>query len=139
MAWLEKGSSSTKPACVASTMLAMYNLRTGQSAVNVPPFNIPLGQRISEATLTFHKHFWVERPFADVSIAEGEDWLSGREGVVMEIPPQQIIVALTHGDNISSRAIPADARVGCFWGWDEAMLRFLHGLVGVKVEAEGGN
>jgi hypothetical protein len=117
----------------------MYNLRTGQSAVNVPPFNIPLGQRISEATLTFHKHFWVERPFADVSIAEGEDWLSGREGVVMEIPPQQIIVALTHGDNISSRAIPADARVGCFWGWDEAMLRFLHGLVGVKVEAEGGN
>jgi hypothetical protein len=139
VAWLEKGSSSTKPACVASTMLAMYNLRTGQSAVNVPPFNIPLGQRISEATLTFHKHFWVERPFADVSIAEGEDWLSGREGVVMEIPPQQIIVALTHGDNISSRAIPADARVGCFWGWDEAMLRFLHGLVGVKVEAEGGN
>jgi hypothetical protein len=139
VAWLEKGSLSTKPACVASTMLAMYNLRTGQSAVNVPPFNIPLGQRVSEATLTFHKHFWVERPFADVSIAEGEDWLAGREGVVLEIPPQQIIVALTHGDNISSRAIPADARVGCFWGWDEAMLRFLHGLVGVKVEAEGGN
>jgi hypothetical protein len=142
VAWLEKGSSplhAAKPACVASTMLAMYNLRTGQSAVNVPPFNIPLGQRISEATLTFHKHFWAERPFADVSIAEGEDWLAGREGVVLEIPPQQIIVALTHGDNISSRAIPADARVGCFWGWDEAMLRFLHGLVGVKVEAEGGN
>lgn len=138
VAWLLNGSpfSAAKPECVASTMLAMYNLRTGQSAVNVPPLQLPLGQRVSEATLTFHKRFWTERPFDDVSMAEGESWLDGREGFILEIPPQQIIVALSHGGNISSRAIPADARVGCFWGWDEAMLRFLHGLVGVKVEAE---
>ncbi len=144
VAWLIAGSplrsssSGASHAAVAATMLPMYHLRTGQSAVNVPPMNLPLGQRISEATLTFRKSFWQERPFSDVNIAEGENWLTGREAAVMEIPPQQIIVALTHGDNISSRKIPADARVGCFWGWDEAMVRFLHGLVGVKVEADAG-
>lgn len=139
VAWLQKGSpfQSEKPACVVSTMLAMYDLRTGKSAVNVPPLGLPLGQRVSEATLTFRKSFWQARPFPSVNMAEGDDWLAGRESEVLEIPPQQIIVALSHGANISSRAIPADARVGCFWGWDEHMIRFLHGRIGVAVEAEG--
>ncbi len=138
VAWLQKGSPFRveKPACVVSTMLAMYDLRTGQSAVNVPPLGLPLGQRVSEATLTFRKSFWQARPFPSVNMAEGDDWLAGRESEVLEIPPQQIIVALSHGDNISSRKIPADARVGCFWGWDEHMIRFLHGRIGVAVEAE---
>ncbi len=145
VAWLVNGSpfiragAGVKPRCVVSTMLAMYDLRTGQSAVNVPPLGIPLGQRVSEATLTFRKDFWAERPFPDVNMAEGEGWLDGRESAVLEIPPQQIIVALSHGANISSRVIPVDARVGCFWGWDEHMIRFLHGLIGVVVEAEGGS
>ena len=140
VAWLLKGSAyhEAKPACVVSTMLAMYDLRTGQSAVNVPPLGLQLGKRVSEATLTFRKSFWQARPFSSVNMAEGDDWLAGREAEVLEIPPQQIIVALSHGDNISSRKIPADARVGCFWGWDEHMIRFLHGRIGVAVEAEGG-
>ncbi len=140
VAWLLKGSPyhEAKPACIVSTMLAMYDLRTGQSAVNVPPLGLQLGKRVSEATLTFRKSFWQARPFPSVNMAEGDDWLAGRETEVLEIPPQQIIVALSHGDNISSRKIPADARVGCFWGWDEHMIRFLHGRIGVAVEAEGG-
>ena len=139
VAWLLKGGMGTgcqKPQAVATTTIAMYDLRTGQSAVNVPPLGLPLGQRISEATLTFYKNFWNERHFKDVAVGEGEDWLAGRENGLLEIPPQQIIVALSHGTNISSRAIPKEAKVGCFWGWDEVMLRFLHGLAGVAVEAE---
>jgi hypothetical protein len=140
VAWLTRGSpfaaAATKPEVATTTMLAMYDLRTGQSAVNVPPFNIPLGQRVSEASLTFYKSFWAACPFPKENVAEGEGWLKGRESAVIEMPPQQILVALSHGANISSRAIPADARVGCFWGWDEAMLRFVHGRIGVAVEAE---
>ena len=139
VAWLLKGGMGAgcqAPKAVATTTIAMYDLRTGQSAVNVPPLGLPLGQRISEATLTFYKSFWVERRFKDVAVGEGGDWLTGRESGLLEIPPQQIIVALSHGTNISSRAIPKEAKVGCFWGWDEVMLRFLHGLAGVAVEAE---
>lgn len=142
VAWLLKGgmgAGCAQPQAVATTTIAMYDLRTGQSAVNVPPLQLPLGQRISEATLTFYKKFWTERSFSDVTVGEGENWLSGREQELLEIPPQQIIVALSHGTNISSRAIPKEAKVGCFWGWDEVMLRFLHGLAGVAVEAEGGS
>lgn len=139
VAWLTKGvkrgeSTQTIACC---TTLALYDLKNGTSAVNVPPFDIPLAQRVSEATLTFHKSAWAERPFPHVSIAEGEGWLEGRENQVMEIPPQQIIVAFTHGANQSSRRIPpSDQAPSCFWGFPKEYLIFIHGLVGVHVEED---
>ncbi len=138
VAWLTKGvfgpGLAAKPRAVATTMLAMYDLMSGKSAVNVPPWALPLGARVSEASMTFYKSFWAERAFPSVNVAEGEAWLAGREEEVMEIPPQQIIVALSHDANLSSRKIPAEAPVSCFWGFDRDLLVFLHGLAGVKVE-----
>jgi hypothetical protein len=127
----------SKKECVATTMLAMYDLMKGTSAVNVPPWSLPLRQRISEATLTFNKRFWSSKKFSDESIAEGEKWLQDREENVCEIPPQQIIVALSHNGNSSGRRIPGnDSKPGCFWGWPKELIIFLHGLVGVKVEED---
>jgi hypothetical protein len=110
-------------------------LKTGISAVNVPPYDIPFAQRISEATLTFRKSAWDERKFPDVSISEGEGWISGREDQVIEMPPQQIIVAFSHGGNQSSRRIPpTDQKPACFWGFPKEYLVFIHSLVGVELE-----
>jgi hypothetical protein len=140
VAWLTKGAKGgVKGAAqiVCSTTLALYDLRTGVSAVNVPPFDIPFAQRISEATLTFKKGAWLERRFPDVSISEGEEWITGREEQVLEIPPQQIIVAFSHGANQSSRRIPPSGQTpSCFWGFPKEYLIFVHELVGVKVEEE---
>jgi hypothetical protein len=137
VAWLTKGTKcgqqSVNIACC--TTLALYDLKRGISAVNVPPYDIPFSQRISEATLTFRKSAWIERKFADISIAEGETWISGRENQVIEIPPQQIIVAFSHGNNQSSRRIPpSDQNPACFWGFPKEYLIFIHGLVGVEIE-----
>ena len=133
VAYLLKHSNSY--ACSVCTTIAMYDLIKGVSAVNVPPYTLSLGERASEATLTFTKAFWKERPFVDVSMAEAEDFLRGREKNVVEIPPQQIIVAMTHGTNLSGRKTP-DITPGCFWGFSRPLLEFLHGLVGIKVEEE---
>jgi hypothetical protein len=118
---------------VCCTTLPLYDLKTGTSAVSIPPFELPLSQRVSEATLTFTKEMWVERPFPDVSLAEGESWIQGREAKVVEIPPQQIIVAFTHGANQSSRIVPNGGNVSCFWGFPDEYLHFIHGLAGVKI------
>jgi hypothetical protein len=120
--------------CATCTTIAMYDLLKGTSAVNVPPYNLSLGERCSEATLTFTRDFWKQRKFPEVSMAEGEGFLKGRESQVAEIPPQQIIVALNHKDNVGSRKIP-DAQPSCFWGFPRELLEFLHGLVGIQVEA----
>jgi hypothetical protein len=140
VAWLNKGTKrgeTGKANIACCTTLALYDLKFGTSAVNVPPFDIPFSQRISEATLTFRKSAWTERKFSDVSIAEGESWISGREDQVIEIPPQQIIVAFSHGNNQSSRRIPpSENKPACFWGFPREYLIFIHGLAGVQVEED---
>jgi hypothetical protein len=132
VAWLLCNDKKKIASC---TTIALYDLVHGTSAVNVPPYHLPLSQRISEATLTFHKSAWRERPFPAVSLAEGEGWIEGREHEVIEVSPQQLIVALTHGQNQSGRRVPPSGPPSCFWGFPEQMLIFLHGLVGVEVEA----
>ena len=125
-----------KPRAVAATTIACYDLLNGISAVNCPPMDIPLAQRISEATLTFYKSWWEERGFpTGVVVGEGEEFLKGREGDLLEIPPQQIIVAFSHGKNVSSRRVPSDTDVtpGCFWGFPKEFLEFIHRLAGVTV------
>lgn len=120
--------------CAVCTTIAMYDLLKGISAVNVPPYTLSLGERCSEATLTFTRRFWEQRKFEDTNMAEGERFLSGREAHVAELPPQQMIVALSHGKNLSGRKMP-DTNPGCFWGFPQQLLEFLHGLVGISVEA----
>ena len=140
VAWLTKGTKcgqTGKASIACCTTLALYDLKFGTSAVNVPPFDIPFAKRISEATLTFKKSAWLERKFPNVSIAEGEGWIAGREEQVIEMPPQQIIVAFSHGNNQSSRRIPpSENKPACFWGFPREYLIFVHGLAGVQVEED---
>ena len=134
IAWLLKGIIGGKaPRISCCTTIALYDLKRGISAVNVPPVSLPLAQRVSEATLAFHRSVWEERPFPEVSIAEGELWIQGREGNVIEIPPQQVIVAFTHDGNQSSRRLPPNQPPACFWNFPKEYLTFIHGLVGVEI------
>ena len=138
VAWLEKGFNGKDCSNDVSvcTTIALYDLVRGVSAVNVPPWGLPFQKRISEATLTFRKSVWKERPFGDVSIAEGEAWLEGRTHRCIEIPPQQIIVAFSHKNNVSDRRIPpADVKeISCFWNFPKEYLIFIHELAGMEVD-----
>ena len=132
VAWLLCNDKKKIASC---TTIALYDLVHGVSAVNVPPYSLPLSQRISEATLTFQKSAWRERPFPAVSLAEGESWIEGREQEVLEHPCQQIIVAFTHHGNSSGRRIPPSGPPSCFFGFPQEYLVFIHELAGVEVEA----
>lgn len=125
-----------KPQAVCCTTIACYDLMRGTSAVNTPPYQLGLSKRVSEATLCFHKSFWVAKPFPRIMVAEGEGFLEGREDQVLEIPTQQIIVAMSHSKNSTSRRIPhgPSGKPSCFWGFPKEMLTFLHKLVDVEIE-----
>lgn len=116
------------------TMIAMYDLQQGISAVNTPPWALKQCERVSEASFCFWKSYALEHPFPDQQQSEGEAFVPNDERF-MEIPPQQVLVALNHGKNTSSRVIAGRAQTGCFWGWDKQFIVWLHGLVGVQVEA----
>lgn len=132
VAYLEKNPDI---GCAVCTTIALYDLRTGISAVNVPPYGLSLGKRISEATLTFRRQFFMDRKFEKISMAEGEPFLTGRELQVAEMMPQQIIVSFCHGTNTSQRRIPpTDVKPACFWGFPPEYLKFIHSLAGVELE-----
>jgi hypothetical protein len=134
VAWL---LSSTTKKVVGCTMIAMYDLNLGISAVNTPPWALKQSQRVSEASFCFYRDFALENPFPDVQQSEGEGFIDKCTAAdqYLEIPPQQILVALNHGTNTSGRVIAGRAQTGCFWGWDQQFITWLHRLIGVQVES----
>ena len=71
-------------------------------------------------------------------MSEGEGFIEGREQEVIDVQPQQIIVAMSHGSNASSRRIPPgpSGKPSCFWGFPKEFLVFLHRLAGVEIDEE---
>jgi hypothetical protein len=125
---------SWKPQAAVCSTIACYNLMHGTSAVNTPPWSLPLRQRVSEATFVFYKKWWEAKNFPNSNVAEGEEFLEGREEDVLELQPQQIIVAMSHSKNSTSRRGAAAGQPSCFWGFPKEFLAFLHKLVGIEIE-----
>lgn len=136
VSWLLK--HPWQPQATVCTTIACYDLLKGTSAVNTPPWSLGLPQRCSEATLTFKKSYWEAGSFPEISMAEGEGFLSKYTSQVLELQPQQIIVAMSHAANSSSRRIPPgpSGKPSCFWGFPKEFLIFLHRLAGVEIEEE---
>jgi hypothetical protein len=130
VAWLMADINTNVIGC---TMIAMYDLKHGISAVNTPPWALKQQERVSEASFAFYREYAMTHPFPDVQQSEGEGFIPN-DGTFIEIPPQQIVVALNHGTNTSGRVIAGRAQTGCFWGWEKELIVWLHGLVGVQVE-----
>lgn len=139
VSWL---TSSANADAVAITGVPGYCLQTGRSFMTVPPYALPMEQRVSEASLCFKRAFWDERGFPEgVAVSEGEAFLAGRTAQVCEIPAGQIVVSFLHGKNTSGRYIPEEGtskKPTNAWGFSPAELRFFHGLAGVEIEEVGG-
>jgi hypothetical protein len=109
--------------CGFCTIIPCYEITKYSSFVNVPPYTLPMSQRVSEATLVFTRDFWKERPFIPIQIAEGDTFIHGREHMCREMSPQEIIVSLVHPKNTSSRKLPEIKEPnGCHYGFNEQLF-----------------
>ena len=116
---------ASRKGSVACATLPMYDLRRYISAMNVPPLDLDPSKRVSEATLCFSRQFWVERPFPNVNMAEGEQFLRERDWA--EIPPKDIIVSFIHGKNSTSRRVPdTNEPNGCHYGFTDEYFTMIH-------------
>ena len=112
---------------VYCSMIPMYDVTRYISAMNVPDLTQSPCQRVSEATLAFTRAAWVERPFPHVSMAEGEEFLMGRESESVEIPCRDVIVSFIHAKNSSARRVPANQEPnGCHYGLSDEYFKFIH-------------
>jgi hypothetical protein len=116
---------------VSCATLPMYDITRYISAMNVPPLEQLPSERVSEATLAFTREAWTACAFPPVSIAEGDEFVAGREPVYVEIPPAGVIVSFIHSANTSSRRVPKDQPAnGSHYGFSDEYFRYLHGTAG---------
>ena len=109
------------------TTLPSYDIANYTSFINVPPMRMPQCMRVSEATMCFTKSFWEEKGFPDeIQIAEGEQFIKGREAQCIELSPQEVIVSLVHPRTTSSRRVPPGMEPnGCHYGFTEDLFTML--------------
>ena len=126
VAWL----TATGAGCVYCSTLPMYDCTKYISAINVPPLSLSACERVSEATLACTRTFWEAGKFPqNVSVAEGEGFLEGRDAETVEIPPEGIIVSFLHGSNATSRRVPeSTVENGCHYGFDDDYFTYISGL-----------
>ena len=114
-----------QPGAVFCTTLPSYDITNYVSFYNVPPSNLSQSERVSEATLAYTRAFWNVRQFPDVTIAEGQKFLEGREDQCRELSPLDIIVSLVHPQTTSSRRAPTTEANGCHYGFSEELFTIL--------------
>ncbi len=109
--------------CAFCSVIPCYDIVKYCSFMNAPPLNLPMSQRVSEASLIFTRKFWEERKFGDVQIAEGDAFIRDREHMCRELSPQEVIVSLIHPKNTSSRKVPEFKEPnGCHFGFNEKLF-----------------
>lgn len=110
--------------CAFCTTIPCYDVTKFSSFMNVPPYTLPMSERVSEATLVFTRKFWEEGKFDDsVHIGEGNAFIRDREQMCRELSPQDVIVSLIHPKNTSSRKTPTFSEPnGCHYGFNENLF-----------------
>lgn len=109
--------------CLFSTTIPCYEIHQAKSFMNVPPMNLTMSERVSEATLCFTRAFWEARKFPEQQVAEGDAFIRGREHMCRELSPQDVIVSLIHKKNTSARKPPPMAEPnGCHYGFADQLF-----------------
>jgi hypothetical protein len=130
-----------KKQCVFTTTIPCYDIQKHISFMNVPPYGLPMAQRVSEASLAFSRQFWEDRKFSDIQIAEGNAFIHGREEMCREVSPQEVIVSLVHSKNTSARKVPEGEPNGCHYGFNDqlfAVVSEIGNQLNISCQTESG-
>lgn len=115
--------------CVTCTTIGCFEINKLISMINVPPHQMSLGERASEASMCFKKSFWEEKGFNPNSqFSEAKDFLTGREERVRELSWNGVLVALMHNRNTSDKFLPSATPNGCHYGWSDELYLFITNL-----------
>lgn len=116
--------------CAFCTTIPCYDICQYSSFMNVPPWTLPMSQRVSEASMIFTKKFWSERKFDEtIHVGEADAFIRGREHMCRELSPQEVIVSLVHKTMTSSRRCPPMKEPnGCHFGFNEKLFALVSSI-----------
>jgi glycosyltransferase involved in cell wall biosynthesis len=125
---LSENNRNSEIKCIASTRIGCFEINKLISFMNVPPYELPLSERTSEASYCFYKSFWEERKFEDTNRGEGVAFLKGRENNMFELECEYVLVSLLHKNNSCGKKLPTTEANGCHYGWSDKLFTFITNL-----------
>ena len=109
----------SKKQCVFCSIIGCFDINKYSSIINISPINLPLEKKVSEATLTFKKVFWLNGKFDDIMNNEGEKFIKDRLHLCKEISWEGVIVSLLHTYNTSNKHIEIKEQNGSHFGFTD--------------------
>ena len=119
--------NNNKTKIVGTRFIASLAINKVISYINSPHVYSKLGSSISPATLCFYKDILTnECKFSDENINECEEIFNKLDlGVFKELSWEEIIVSISHKNNITNRNVPNVKPNGCNYGWGDKLLKFI--------------
>lgn len=133
--------------CVFCSTIGCYHITKNSSIINQPPLQLPMAERVSEASMCFYKSFWGSRKFkasqqesesiSTESGSEGKTFIEGRETDCHELSWEGVIVSLLHEKNVSTRKMPNIPEAnGNHFGWDNELFSLITSLCDADADAD---
>jgi hypothetical protein len=112
---------------VGTRFLASLAINKVISYMNAPALYSNLGKSISPATLCFYKSLLTDSiKFDEENINECETLFNSIDlSLFKELSWEEIIVSISHKNNITNRNVPNSKPNGCHYGWSDKLLKFI--------------
>jgi hypothetical protein len=112
---------------VGTRYLASLAIHKVISYMNAPGLYSTLGRSISPASLCFYKNILTDSiKFDDENINECETLFNSMDlSLFKELGWEEIIVSISHKNNITNRNVPNSKPNGCHYGWSDKLLKFI--------------
>ena len=112
---------------VGTRFLASLAIHKVISYMNAPALYSSLGKSVSPATLCFYKSLLTDSiKFDNENINECETLFNLIDlSLFKELSWEEIIVSISHKNNITNRNVPNSKPNGCHYGWSDKLLKFI--------------
>jgi hypothetical protein len=112
---------------VGTRFLASLDIHKVISYMNAPALYSSLGTSISPASICFYKTILNDSiKFDDENINECETLFNSLDlSLFKELGWEEIIVSISHKNNITNRNVPNSKPNGCHYGWSDKLLKFI--------------
>lgn len=120
----------SKKKCIFCSTLGSFDIINKNSIIQSTNIYTPLHKRVSEATLTFFKDFWLEKKFNnDDFIEEGSYFIFNREEQCLDISFHNIIIHLLHNNNTIPKYIDKQLNNGSHFNFSDNIFQLIMSLI----------
>lgn len=115
--------------CIFCSCIGCFHIHKSSSIINSTSIFSSLENKVSEATLTFYKSFWINKNFnSNDFFNEGSFFIKDRTHLCKDVSFINIIIQLLHSNNTINKNITNYIQNGCLFNINHNILNLITSL-----------